>query len=220
VAKAAGLASGDALAGIPGYDPTPRRSGGWLVWDRFDVAASRQHVDAAFGSKGLVHHLSGKNLVEVLESGVLASSERRRLMGVKPGKGMSESADMTTGGAKSVFLRVGAKPAHGPMLFWADPARLLRRSDWYAYASDHFGSLNADSHHSTSGQTRSPATIAGFGAGNNEVMLRHGIDLLGGEAPSHIICSSKTERSSVLALLKKRGIAKLAGRPVEEVVMA
>lgn len=131
VAKACGFPSGEALALSPGYDPTPKARGGWLVWERFDVAGRPDEVNAAFGEKGLVHRLTGRNLVDVLRNGgVLASTERRRLIGVGSGKGMSEGADMRTGGARSVFLRVGSRPSHGPALFWADPARLLRRADW------------------------------------------------------------------------------------------
>jgi hypothetical protein len=138
-------------------------------------------------------------------------------MGVKPGKGMSESSDMGSGGAKSVFLRVHGQPSSGPTLFWSDPTRLLRRSDWYAYDGDHFGSLNPKSGHSVSGQTRDPAKIAGF-TGTNEVMFRHGIDLLGAEAPSLIKCKSAAERASVLKLLGDRGITTLGGKPIAEVV--
>jgi hypothetical protein len=194
-------------------------SGGWLTWDRFDVAGDVAGVDKAFGKLGLTHHVTGHNLSALLSSGVLASSERRRLMGVASGKGKSEGSDMQTGGAKSVFLRVAGAPASGPSLYWDDASRLLRRSDWYAYASDHFGSLNPQSGHSVSGQTRNPATVAGFkGHGGNEVMFRHGIDLLGAEAPTRIRCASAQERSSILQMLKARGIHKLGSRTVEEVV--
>ncbi len=219
VARAAGFPSGEALAASPGYDPTPKARGGWLVWERFDVAKGPDEVNAAFGKKGLVHRLTGRNLLDVLRNGgVLASTERRRLMGVGSGKGMSEGADMQTGGARSVFLRVGSRPSHGPALFWEDPARLLRRADWYAYPTDHFGSLNPQSSHSTSGQTRDPLAVAGFNGGSNEVMFRDGIDLLGEEAPTRVLCSSSSERQQILALLAERGITELAGRPVGEVV--
>jgi hypothetical protein len=150
--------------------------------------------------------------------GVLASTERRRVMGVAAGKGMSETADMKSGGARSVFLRVHGKPSSGPALYWSDPTTLLRRSDWYAYNTDHFGSLNPKSGHSTSGQTRDPATVAAFSGGSNEVMFRHGIDLLGSEAPSLIRCASPAQRAEVLKVLADRGITKLGGKPVEEVV--
>lgn len=219
VAKATGFESGAALAASPGYDPTPRPGGGWLSWDRFDVAAAPGGVDKAFAGKGLVHRVTGKNLGDLLSTGVLASGERRRLMGVAAGKGMSEGADMHSGGARSVFLRVAGAPSSGPALYWADPARLLRRSDWYAYSCDHYGSLNPGSGHSTAGQTRSPVAVAGFPAtSSNEVMFRHGIDLLGSEAPTTIRCGSAGQRSSILAMLKARGIHQLGGRSVEEVV--
>ena len=219
VAKATGWGSGADLAASPGYDPAPRRCGGWLTWDRFDVAGSIADVDKVFGTRGLTHHVTGHNLSDLLSSGVLASSERRRLMGVASGKGMSESSDMKSGGAKSVFLRVADAPGGGPALFWADPSRLLRRSDWYAYSSDHFGSLNPQSGHSTSGQTRNLTTVAGFkGYSGNEIMFRHGIDLLGAEAPTRIKCGSATERANILKMLKARGIHKLGSRTVEEVV--
>ena len=218
VAKAKGFADGTALAASAGYDPTPRTSGGWLVWDRFDVAADAGAVRAKFGGKGLYHHVTNNNLVEILTNGgVLASTERRRVMGIKAGKGMSEGSDMGSGGASSVFLRVHSKPSSGPTLFWSDPTKLLRRSDWYAYGSDHFGSLNPQSGHSTSGMTRDPATVAGY-SGSNEVMFRHGVDLLGAEAPTLIRCKSAAERTSVLKLLGQRGITTLGGKPIEEVV--
>ena len=218
VAKATGWGTGADLAASPGYDPSPRASGGWLTWDRFDVAGDVGAVDKAFGGKGLTHRVTGHNLVDVLSTGVLASTERRRLMGIHAGKGMSESSDMKSGGAKSVFLRVASGPGTGPALYWSEASTLLRRSDWYAYNGDHFGSLNAQSGHSTSGQSRNPAIVAGFG-GSNEVMFRHGIDLLGAEAPTKIVCGSATERGKVLAMFKARGIDMLGGRKVEEVVV-
>ena len=219
LAKASGLSSGAELAASPGYDPTPRPSGGWLVWDRFDVAADPAKAGGAFGSRGFGHRVTGHNLVEIVRNGgVLASTERRRVMGVSAGKGMSESSDMSSGGAKSVFLRVQSKPSSGPALFWDDPSVLLRRSDWYGYKSDHFGSLNPESGHSTAGLTRDPAKVAAFNSGSNEVMFKNGIDLLGSEAPSLIRCGSATERKEVLKVLAARGITHLGSKPVEEVV--
>ena len=219
VAKATGHTDGAALAAAAGYDPAPRASGGWLTWGRFDVDADRAAVRTGFAGKGLTHRLTGGNIVDVLRTGVLASTERRSLMGVAPGKGMSEHADKKSGGARSVFLRVGNDPKAGPALYWSDPTVLLRRADWYAYPTDHFGSLNPASGHSTNGLTRDPATVATFtGGGSNEVMFSHGIDLLGAEAPSAIRCANKTQRAEVLALFAGKGITSLGGRPVTEVV--
>lgn len=121
-------------------------------------------------------------------------------MGVKAGKGMSEQADKKTGGANSVFLRAQSSSGDvfGPALVWDDPTALLGRSDYYAYKGDHFGVVNPKSGTSTSGMTRDPFKIAGFSPGKNEIMFRHGIDLLGVEAPSRIVCTSAAQRQQVL----------------------
>ena len=94
---------------------------------------------------------------------------------------------------------------------WDDPSVLLRRSDWYAYPSDHFGSLNSASGHSVSGLTRDPAKVVTFN-GNNEVMFRDGLDLLGAEAPSRVICGSAKARDEVLAFFKTKGIPTFGAR--------
>ena len=54
-----------------------RVSGGWLTWDRFDVAGDVANVDKAFGPRGLTHRVTGHNLAELLSSGVLASLRMR-----------------------------------------------------------------------------------------------------------------------------------------------
>lgn len=221
VATATGHPDGQALKASPGYEPTPRPSGGWLVWDRFDVAGDPKAATGGLTSAGkvLYHRVTGNNIAQMLRSGgVLACTERRRLMGLKKGLGMSESSDMKTGGSQAVDLRVGTPPKKGPCLVWSDPGRLLRRADWYAYPSDHFAAAVDEGGHSTSGQTRTPADLANFGGGN-EVLFRHGLDLLSkAEAPDRILCTSKSQRSKVLKALTQQGITTLAGQPIEEVV--
>lgn len=218
VAAAVGLADGATLYASSGYQPVPRRRAGWWVWDRFDVAVKKPEVTEAFKSRGLTHNVSGGNVADLFRSGVLASTERRHLMGVGGGKGMSESSDKLSGGANSVFLRVKGKPFKGPALFWDKPTRLLSRADWYAYDGDHFGSVNPKSHFSVKGQVRDPLALAKFSSSSNEVMFRHGIDLLGAEAPSLVKCTSAKQRQDVLDVLSEKGVTELGGRPVEEVV--
>ncbi|MEX2621552.1 MAG: hypothetical protein WD250_15150 [Egibacteraceae bacterium] len=220
VAHATGHPDGAALAASPGYDPTPTRAGGWLQWNRFDVAANPAGVDGAFGSRGLSHHVRGGDLLGLLTNGgVLACTERRRLMGIKTNVGASEAADMDTGGAQSVFLRAAKRSSSGPVLCWDDPSRLLMRADWYAYDGDHYGAINPKSHqYSATKLTRDPHAVAKFHSASNEVMFRNGIDLLGEQAPSRILCGSKSMRTKVLDALTSRGISHLAGRPIQEVV--
>ncbi|MEX2621917.1 MAG: hypothetical protein WD250_17015 [Egibacteraceae bacterium] len=219
VAKATGFSDAGALAASPGYDPTPTQAGGWLQWNRFDVAAAHAKVNAAFGQRGLAHNTSQSKLLDMFRNGgVLACTERRRLMGVKPGVGSSESADMDTGGAQSVFLRV-AGPGSGAALYWDDPARLLRRADWYAYNGDHYGAINpSSSKFNPAKLTRDPAKLAKHNGGSNEVMFRNGIDLTGAQAPTRIACASPKMRTQLLAVLAAQGVTHLGGRPVTEVV--
>ncbi|WP_430787164.1 hypothetical protein [Actinoplanes sp. G11-F43] len=219
VAAATGHGSGAALAASAGYDPTPIRSGGWLTWSRFDVAANPQHLQQAWKNKKLVHHLGGGGLAPMLSTGVLASTERRAAMGTAQGLGKSEDADKKSGGANAVFLRVNSSaPSSGPALVWDDPQVLMRRTDYYGYDGDHYGAINPKNHHYSTSVTRDPAKIAKFGASNNEIMFRDGIDLLGAEAPSRIVCSSQKERASILKLLTAKGVTHLRGRPIDQVV--
>ncbi|GAB1646816.1 hypothetical protein [Krasilnikovia sp. MM14-A1259] len=219
VAQATGHADGAALAASAGYDPTPQRSGGWLTWSRFDVGADPKAVAQAFKGKKLVHRLGGGGLTQMLSTGVLASTERRATMGTATGIGMSEAADKKSGGANSVFLRVSGKaPSGGPALVWDDPHVLIRRADWYGYNGDHFGAINPANSNYSGSLTRDPMKVATFGASNNEVMFREGIDLLGAEAPSRIVCSGAGERAQILKLLTDRGITELRGRPIDQVV--
>jgi len=222
VATATGHADAAALQAAPSYQPVPTRSAGWLTWSRFDVAADPA-VAKAWTGKALVHRIHGNNIAAMLATGALASTERRARMGIASGLGSSESADKTSGGANSVFLRVGKAGAthHGPALVWDNPTTLLQRSDYWGTNYDGYGAVNPESgHFKTSGRTRDPKTIAAFSNGSNEVMFRDGIDLLGAEAPSRIVCSTDTDRQAILAQLAARGISHLAGKPVDHVVTA
>lgn len=219
VAAHLGYQSGTALAESVGYNPIPRRTAGWYTWDRFDVAANPASTTAAFGDKVLYHRVTGNNVADIFaNSAALVATERRRVMGIKPGIGASEGADMTSGGSRVVDLRVGAAPGTGPVMIWKNPTKLLRRADWYAYDGDHYAASVDTGKWSTKGQTRNPATVAGFKKINNEILFRNGIDLTGSEAPDQIKCSSAIQRSEVLAVLASKGISQLGGQPVDKVV--
>lgn len=221
VAKALGHADGAAMAKAVSYDPKPHRARGWLTWSR--IGQSTADLKPAFANKCITHNITGghQNLSSVLTSGVLASTERRRMMGVQHGLGMSEQSDMKSGGASSVFVRVQPQGAHlsGARLIWNNPEKMLSRTDWYAYNGDHFGAAISGTGYSTSGQTRDPHQVAKFSGGSNEVMISHGLDLLGADAPDKVMCPS-SYRKTLLADLAKAGITTIGGRPVEKVVVS
>ncbi|MFD4612903.1 hypothetical protein ACFWOT_33515 [Streptomyces sp. NPDC058440] len=221
VAKASGFSSGAELAASPGYEPTPSTGGKWLTWSRFDVTGNKAEIQSAFKGRSLSHNLNGGDLASLLGTGVLASTEKRAVMGIGGGLGMSEQDDKMTGGANSVFLRVKKTPSSpgGGRLIWDDPSVLMQRSDYYAYNGDHYGAINPAHHNYNAGAiTRDPMQIAKFSGSSNEIMFRNGIDLLGAEAPSRIVCHTAAERSSILASLTARGITQLGGKPVEDVL--
>lgn len=222
VAQALGHADGAAMTKAVSYDPKPHRARGWLTWER--IGQSAADLKPAFANKVITHNVTGgnQNLSSVLTSGVLASTERRRMMGVQQGLGMSEQSDMKSGGASSVFLRVhskGSSSLGGTRLIWNNPEKMLSRTDWYAYNGDHFGAAIAGTGHSISGQTRDPHQVANFNGGSNEVMISHGLDLLGADAPDKVVCPS-SYRKTLLADLAKAGITTIGGRPVEKVVVS
>jgi hypothetical protein len=221
VAKASGFSSGAELAASPGYEPTPSTGGKWLTWTRFDVTGKKAEIQDAFKGRSLTHNLNGGDLASLLGTGVLASTEKRAVMGIGGGLGMSEQADKMTGGANSVFLRVKKTPSKpgGGRLIWDDPSVLMQRSDYYAYNGDHYGAINpAHGHYNAGAITRDPMKIAQFSGSSNEIMFRNGIDLLGAEAPSRIVCHTAAERKTILASLTARGITQLGGKPVEDVL--
>lgn len=221
VAKALGHADGAAMMQAVSYDPKPHRARGWLNWSR--IGQSAADLKPVFANKVMTHHITGGHLslARVLTSGVLACTERRRMMGVQPGIGMSEGSDMTSGGANSVFLRMQSKnsSASGPRLIWNNPEKLLSRTDWYAYNGDHFGAAIAGTGHSISGQTSDPHKVAQHTSSGNEVMIAHGLDLLGADAPDKVLCPS-SYRKTLLAELTQAGITTIGGRPVEKVVVS
>ncbi|NBH06035.1 hypothetical protein [Amycolatopsis sp. SID8362] len=222
VAKATGFTDGSALAASPGYDPAPRRSAGWLAWTRFDVGNATGKLKAAIAGRSLMHSTSFTGLKAMLATGVLASTERRTTMGTGPDIGKSEYSDKLTGGASSVFLRVRDSSSLGgsPTLVWDQPERLLARADYYGANADTFGVINpakADEY-STVPSTRDPFEIAKFSSASNEVMFGDGIDLLGSEGPSRILCENAAQRNEIKTFLNAKGVTTIAGKPIEEVV--
>ena len=197
-----------------------------MVFDRFDVANKKEELSKVWQDKVVYCSVTGKgsggSLVDIFKNGgVLASTERRQIMGITVST-MSPGADMTTGGAKSVFLRAGNSSEHSNSIVWDKPVeRLLKRTDWYAFGSDHFGSINPGSSHSIKGLTRNPGQVAGFtGNSGNEIMFQDGLDLLGADAPSRVNCSSKSERDQIRKILKDRGITHIGTKLVTDVIVS
>ena len=229
LAKAVGFGSGQELAKDPAYKPMPHRSGGWMVFDRFDVDRNKEQYTEMFAGKTIRVDISGEGkegatLLDIFRNGsVLASTERRRIMGARKNVGMSEDQDMVSGGAKSTFVRLYPEYSHnkgGNQIVWDDPLTLLRRSDWYGASSDTYGAENPDwGSGGSKSRTTSLTTVAHFD-GNNEIMFRDGLDLLGADAPSKIFCEDSDQRDEIRQYLTKQGITTIGGKPLAEVVVS
>lgn len=217
VAEATGRPSGEALAASPGYDPTPKRSGGQVVWSRFDVD------DTALGAwdgQAVVHHLRAEGMATVLRSGgVLAAQEVRHRMGVGR-RGSSVRDDRVSGGASSLFFfrqdHTGP-PGHGSgVVYEGEQLRaLLRRSDARSTPVDNYGATNPSFPAFTHRASRDVATMATHG----EVTWEGGVDLFR-EPPTWIFAPSERQRDKVIATLHEVGVRRFAdGRAVEDVVV-
>jgi len=217
VAKQLGFDSGATMATTPGYNPIPTREGPTHVWNRFDVSA--ETLAPAWSTKRLVHNVSGQNLNSMLTTGggVFAATEHRQFMAAQTGLGMSETADIKTGGSRSVFLRVRSQHSGSSSkqwLEWNNPSRLLARSDWYAYNSDQYGKFTDGT-----SQTRNPSSLVKFTAQNNEVMFRDGIDLFGDYGPDRIHVGSASTAQSVIAQIESTGRTHIRNKPLSEVIV-
>jgi hypothetical protein len=200
-----------------------------MVFDRFDVEHDKANYAEMFDGKEIMVGISGGDkegatLLDIFRNGgILASTERRRIMGARKNVGMSEDQDMTSGGAKSTFVRLHHKGTHADaddnQIIWDDPLTLLRRSDWYGAPMDTYGAENPKWHGDTSLRTTNLATVANFGSGN-EIMFRDGLDLLGVDAPSRILCATEYQRDDLMEYLHEQGITKIGDKPISKVIKA
>lgn len=210
VAQAVGLPDGAHLLTQPGYHPIPTSTRTGMRWARFDTTPGAIDTSWESSNSSLIHNVSSSaNLPTMLTSGVLASQNKRKKAGV-PDTGMSEQADVTKGSSGSVFLRVANGSNKGKVRFeWSKPGSLLSRADWFAVNADVYGKYS----HSA---TKTPEALKSHSQGNNEIMVKGGIDLFGADAPTRIHAGSPTARQQALAACKKRGVTHVNGTPIEK----
>lgn len=143
--------------------------------------------------------------------------------------GQSPEGDLEHGGANSVFLSMLTK---GPgRAFFRDPMaqtwnrpeaiviykhELLDRIDWFAYDTDEFGET------SESFMQRRPSPLAFFRSqyrdnrSKNEIMMPHGI---ANEDIECILLQTEDDVFALASALKERGITRIGGRSLENVLM-
>lgn len=190
------------------------------------------YVDEAAGMEyrklGLTHIWAGvdsaDNVVAICQSDGFAATNYRITAGMKK-CGASPGADMASGGADSVFTRIGVNTkdryAHsylgGQYRVIIAPDE-LNRTDWYAYEYDNYGNARMDggfkNRKSSLDFVKSMGKKDGYDC-SNEIMFRHGIStdkFLG------ISCETAGGRNFLIQKFRDAGITKFNGVPIEEFV--
>lgn len=159
-----------------------------------------------------------QGVVGIIKSGGMKSSNQRTFTGVDI-TGASPDTDMETGGADSVFTRLGicgngerfnSSFSGGPYRIIIDPAE-LGRTDWYAYTMDNFGTTETPDMLGRLPATDFAAEMKRRYRNSNEIMFRHAIPM---ESFTEIVCESAADRATLLKEFKAEGIFEINGIPI------
>lgn len=170
----------------------------------------------------LLHTSPIDNLAQVLKHGLISRMERyKRGIGQK---NLPATPDMKSGGADSVF--VGCFTPDNKSLDMLMPKRdvtfafkprLLDRQDWYAYNSAKFGSTKPEDLAESLSPAEFFASQKQENIMSNEIMLHRMVTVDDIDA---IIVRDNESRDLVAAMLKSNGVSEVAGRPIDEVIIA
>lgn len=167
------------------------------------------------------HQLSNgdaESIYRILTQGLMSTTERHS-RGIFS-SGMSSGLDMKTGGADSVFTRVGRKPNRDDCTDFAIvifSPKLFDRTDWYSYPADKYGSTKPDDFDTRwSPDTLIDGVLRGYTKFGNEQMFRTGI------GPSYIenIQVPYDDRDRIIKELTEMGLTEFGGKPIDEVIIA
>lgn len=184
---------------------------------------------AEFRKAGLTHVWAGVGnpdfVVEITQNGGFMATANRATSGLQEigKKGASELADMGTGGACSVFTRIGVntnmeyrKNYKGGTYRILIDLEEMSRTDWYAYQDDSFGTVK-DSR--TFYGRPSPTDFIRQNARryerDNEIMFRNGIR---SDSFIGISCQTDSDRNVLLQAYKNAGVTQINGVDIEDFI--
>ena len=196
------------------------------VFDGYSTVVE-QGISKEYSKAGLRYVWAGVNsddaVVSILQGKGFMSTNTRSLAGMDF-TGASPESDMGTGGSDSVFTRIGVQMKKGSQPRFDNcymgggyriiiSPEVMERTDWYAYDHDNYGSTSDLASRSTPLDfINSMATKYRSG---NEIMFRRGIPK---EQFTGIVCPSDVKRAKLLDKLKKAGITKVNGVPIQDFV--
>lgn len=222
VAQALGFGSGESLRSHWSYDPTPKRSQGGIWFDRFQAGPNGPDPTKAKSSYSV--NITGGNIADLATNGMaMASTIRRRQMGINTKVGASEAADVNSGGASAVFLSFKASSYHKPsgygqsMVWSGEQARALsRRTDWYYTSGDHWGATNPDDSHFQGGFSRDFSHLS---HASGQMMMEGTIGLVS-HPPTWIKTGNATARQQMIQSFADQGVTTFHdGRAVADVII-
>lgn len=167
---------------------------------------------------------SADAVVAVVQSGGLACTKNRCIMG-NAGNGKSMESDFRSGGADSVFTRLGVKTKNSrfEQCFAGEVYRIkidvsvLGRTDWYAYEADMYGEVK-DIGEMKAKRKRLSQLIGDMKKhylNGNEIMFRNGIRR---EKFIGINCDTEHRRQILIDKFHAAGVTEINGTPVEKFI--
>ena len=185
-----------------------------------EMAATMKKAGADYVWSGVTR---SDSVVGIVKSGGLSSTNRRCVAGMRLG-GASPESDMQTGGADSVFTRIGVKTAKSERYsscFSGGPYRIiidqkeLGRTDWYAYTFDNFGTTRPSE---MAARLKPEDFVKGMKRNyqyGNEIMFRRGIPL---SSFTGIKCETQAARTELIRKFKLQRITEINGVPLEKFI--
>ena len=165
---------------------------------------------------------SSDSVVGIVKTGGMSSTNRRCITGNRI-TGSSPESDMGTGGADSVFTRLGVKTGGvrfnnsycgGPYRIIFDVGE-LGRTDWYAHTSDSFGTTSP----TRMAQRLTPVDFVKqmkqSYKSDNEIMFRQGIPV---SSFTGIVCEDTAHRAELIQKFQAQGIQEINGIPLAKFV--
>lgn len=193
---------------------------GYSAFYDAEMAAAMKKAGADYVWSGV---RSSESVVNIVTTGGLKSTNNRCFSGVKL-TGSSPEADMRTGGADSVFTRIGVKNkskpryndcyAGGPYRIIIDGAE-LGRTDWYAYPGDEFGTTDPSMMSGRMSATDFAAAMKQSYRYGNEIMFRQAIPT---SSFTGIRCETQAARTELIRRFKVAHITEINGVPLDEFI--
>ena len=171
-----------------------------------------------------VRTTSADTIVQIYNNGGMKSTTRRWADG-NGGHGASSSADVESGGADSVFMRIITASAQGQKEFRDHYAsgnyqilvdiKELERTDWYADQNDRYGTAKGAEFENRLPALQHVEHLDSYYKEDNEIMFRQAVPV---SSWTGIACQTMQNKSSLEDAFVNAGIKSINGIPVDKFI--